>query len=78
MLRVVGSERIIYASLEHHAMFAGSFGGIYDFPNGPSIVIAAGTSTATCLILFHGIYGHVCMRFPIGNDVNEVDIVAVA
>ena len=70
-------EKVVGAIFEHHAVFAGLFGDVDEFP-------AVGDRSGSrnfhghVFAMLHGINSHLDVRLPVGADINEVDIVALA
>ena len=70
-------EEVVDAVFEHHTMPLGLFGGVHQLP---ALVERRGGGNlhGDVLALFHGIDGHRNVLLPRSDDVNKVDIVALA
>ena len=69
-------EEVIHTVLQHHAVTLGALGGVDDIPR---FLEAAhsGDFTSYVLALLHSVDHHRSMAYPVGDDVDEVDIRAV-
>ena len=70
-------EEVVGAVFEHHAVFACLFGYVDKLP---AILNGCGCRNLNGYVfsMLHGVHSHRDMCLPVGADVNEVDIVALA
>ena len=70
-------EEVVHAVLDHHAVAACPFGGVDQLP-ALGDALRGGNFQGDVLAVFHGIDGHRDVLQPRGDDVHQVEVVALA